>query len=134
MISDEIIKVLDNLCIKFGIAIDWTNQNIMPYLQDLMTRFIKYKTATDILWLIIGAILFALAIVGLKKLTKWRKSDEFDNSYYSEDRDKHIWGMLGTICTLLLGISLILPFANGIIQNICMPELTIIKYIQWNML
>ena len=39
--SEEIIKVLNDLASRFGVAIDWTNQNIVPYLQDLMTRFIK---------------------------------------------------------------------------------------------
>lgn len=33
--SEDIIKVLDNLAQKFGIAIDWTSQNAMPYLEDL---------------------------------------------------------------------------------------------------
>ena len=32
-ISDGIIKVLDSLADKFGIAIDWTSSNILPYLQ-----------------------------------------------------------------------------------------------------
>lgn len=30
--SQEIINVLDNLGEKFGIAIDWSNENILPYL------------------------------------------------------------------------------------------------------
>lgn len=34
--SNEIIKVLDDLSERLGIAIDWSSQNVMPYLQDLM--------------------------------------------------------------------------------------------------
>jgi len=46
--ANEIIKVLDNLGEKFGIAIDWSSANVVPYLQDLMTRIVKYETYTSI--------------------------------------------------------------------------------------
>ena len=35
MFSEQIIEVLNALCEKFGIAIDWTAENVMPYLTDL---------------------------------------------------------------------------------------------------
>ena len=41
--SEEIIKVLDELGKRFGIALDWSNQNIMPYLQELLKSFIKME-------------------------------------------------------------------------------------------
>lgn len=41
--SQEIIKVLDNLCEKFGIAIDWTSQNVKPYLQELFCKVYKLR-------------------------------------------------------------------------------------------
>ena len=41
--SEEIIKVLDELGKRFGIVIDWSNQNIMPYLQELLKSFIKME-------------------------------------------------------------------------------------------
>lgn len=47
--SDEIIKILDDLGQRFGIAIDWSSQNVMPYLQDLISRYIKYETMTSIM-------------------------------------------------------------------------------------
>lgn len=34
--SEEIIKVIDELGKRFGIVIDWSNQNIIPYLQELL--------------------------------------------------------------------------------------------------
>ena len=43
MVSDQIIKVLDNLCEKFGLAIDWSSKNIQPYLEELMAKAVNYK-------------------------------------------------------------------------------------------
>ena len=36
--SEEIIKILDDLGRRFGILIDWSSKNILPYLQDLIPR------------------------------------------------------------------------------------------------
>lgn len=31
-VSDQIIQVLDAICDKFGLAVDWTSTNVLPYL------------------------------------------------------------------------------------------------------
>lgn len=49
--SKEIIAIIDNLCQKFGIAIDWTAENVMPYLTDLAERFIRFEIQTSIFWM-----------------------------------------------------------------------------------
>ena len=33
--SDEVIKVIDALAERFGIVIDWSSENVIPYLQQL---------------------------------------------------------------------------------------------------
>lgn len=47
-VSNQIIAVLDAICEKFGIVIDWTASNIMPYLQDLCKRIVTYEIATSV--------------------------------------------------------------------------------------
>jgi hypothetical protein len=64
-ISNEIIEVLDYLCDKFGIAIDWTNQNIMPYLEQLFTKFIAWELSTSIAYIVIFAIVAVILTVVL---------------------------------------------------------------------
>lgn len=64
-ISNEIIEVLDYLCDKFGIAIDWTNQNIMPYLEQLFTKFIAWELSTSIAYIVIFAIVAVIFTVVL---------------------------------------------------------------------
>ena len=65
--SDEIIKILDDLGRRFGIVIDWSSENVMPYLQDLMSRYIKYETMTSIMWMAIGVIGLLLGIIFIYK-------------------------------------------------------------------
>ena len=65
--SAEIIKVLDALCERFGVAIDWTSNNVLPYLEQLCEKFINWEISTSIAWMIImgvaTVVFFIFAIV-----------------------------------------------------------------------
>ena len=61
--SSEIIEVLDYLGEKFGIAIDWTSNNILPYLQTLIDKFIKWEISTSIVWIVIATFVIVAMIV-----------------------------------------------------------------------
>ena len=62
-VSSEIIEVLDYLGEKFGIAIDWTSNNVLPYLQTLVDKFIKWEISTSIVWIAIAAFVIVAMIV-----------------------------------------------------------------------
>ena len=62
-ISSEIIEVLDYLGEKFGIAIDWTSNNVLPYLQTLVDKFIKWEISTSILWIAIAVFVMVGMII-----------------------------------------------------------------------
>lgn len=57
--ADEIIKIVDDLASRLGIAIDWSSKNMIPYLKELFVKYTNYEMATSIMWLII----FVLALV-----------------------------------------------------------------------
>ena len=62
-VSSEIIEVLDYLGEKFGIAIDWTSNNVLPYLQALVDKFIQWEISTSIVWIIIAVFVMVGMIV-----------------------------------------------------------------------
>ena len=74
-VSSEIIKVLDYLGEKFGIAIDWTSNNVLPYLQTLVDKFIKWEISTSILWIAIAVFVIAMIIslMNLKGIREFNK-------------------------------------------------------------
>ena len=74
-VSSEIIEVLDYLGEKFGIAIDWTSNNVLPYLQALVDKFIKWEISTSILWIAIAIFIIAI-IIGLMNLKGVREANE----------------------------------------------------------
>ena len=122
--SQEIIKVLDNLAQKFGIAIDWTSQNILPYLQDLMGRYISLQNSYAIIWIVISIIMIIGSIILISKCIKATKKR------YNTDEDDIAWGILLSI--IIITIFVIVLFCNifGLLQNIITPEITILNYLK----
>lgn len=128
--SEEIIKVLDELGKRFGIVIDWSNQNIIPYLQELLKNFICYQNITACVWIIISIAIIISGVVMIKFLNKWRKSDNYNECYCSDDEFLAALGYILSICIIALGIGLIIGNILGIVKNICMPEMVVYEYIK----
>lgn len=126
--SEEVIKILDDLSQRFGIAIDWSSQNILPYLQDLMTRLIQYKNVQAILWIIVSIIMFILVGIILRVVLK------YIDKYYDRDDEDRIFakGFAWFIAGIFIFAFTLVMILNirGLIQNIYLPEATIIEYIK----
>lgn len=122
--SNEIIKVLDDLSKRFGIAIDWSSTNIMPYLQDLMARIVKYETYTSTIWLIFGIIVFIIGLYCIYKALKIAKSETIGNEFLMT-----IFVVLG-VSSLVIGYISIFGEITDIIEVNTVPEKYIIEEIQ----
>lgn len=124
--SNEIIKVLDHLCDKFGIAIDWSSNNVIPYLQDLMARITKYAIYTNILWLAMSILIISATVFALVKITKATKKSMYD------------WDFIIGISFLIGSIIIIIFFITGMYacQNLIevntVPEKYMIEMIRNN--
>lgn len=76
-ISSQVIEVLDSVCEKFGIAIDWSQQNVLTYLEDLSRKYIKYEIVTSIAWIIFFSLAIIASIKGIKNILKSCQSENY---------------------------------------------------------
>lgn len=124
--SQQIIDVLNALCEKFGIAIDWTAENIMPYLEQLGSRIVKYEIYSSGVRIGIGILIFiAMFIVAAVCIRGYRLEQ---NALVAFD-----WLVGGSIiCAILFFLSMLMIFSQifDIIQACTIPELTIIDLIK----
>lgn len=65
--SDQIIQILDDLCRRFGIVIDWTSENVLPYVTLLCTKLVTYEIWTSVAWLVISVVTTVAMIAIIKK-------------------------------------------------------------------
>ena len=127
-VSEQIINVLDALCEKFGIVIDWGAANVLPYVQDLCGRVITYSIAVDIATIVFVIIGFIISLFVFKFcFKKYTESD-----YHNEDgwivasiTSGIVFGIFGVATLVAIPIAIM-----EIIQACTIPELTIIQMVE----
>lgn len=113
-ISAQVIEVLEYLGEKFGIAIDWTQENIMPYAEQLLGKYVQWEIATSWMWIIVFGVLAVIGVIVIvADFASW------DTVIASE------FGFSLSIA----GIVAIVYHVHTIITCYYFPEMQIIEYI-----
>lgn len=126
IVSEQIISVLDYMCEKFGLAIDWTADNMLPYVTELMAKFIRYEIATSIAWCVFMIVLNVTLCVLFLRLNKSAKKVN-----YCDYEPETIFAILTGVCLVLC--TLVTVFVVGeqmfdIITCVTFPEKFIAEY------
>lgn len=121
-ISSEITNILNDLGSRFGVVIDWSSQNVVPYVQDLVSRIAELEMVNSIIAIVCGvACLVGLILIIRFAVKHW------------EDYVEEVVGTFVVLIFLgcLIGIFTLIPIGvNGLTKAIYLPELTAIEYIQ----
>ena len=112
--SEEIIKVLDDLSARFGVAIDWSAENVLPYAQELFQKFVNYEIWTSVFWLVICL----LSIVLIISKAKW-----------IDENDSEGFLIVAAILTSIASLVVISVQALDIITALTFPEKLLFDYI-----
>ena len=68
--NNQLVELLKELANQLGIAVDWTSENIKPFVIDLMMRNAKYELFTSLFWIALALIVAVLSIVMIKQVDK----------------------------------------------------------------
>lgn len=120
-LSSQIIEVLNDLTRRFGIFIDWNQQNIIPYLQDFLIRYVRYMFFEKIIWLVIFFCDFSIVVIFHKHIIKFA----YDKAGIPESLTTFI---IIVVCTLF--IIEIIDNTFGMVKIITIPEMVIIDIIK----
>ncbi len=129
-VSEQIIQVIDTLCEKFGIAIDWTGANVIPYIEMLCGKLITYEIVTSIAWMVIMALFSIASIVATKKLYPIFTKGIKNSGYYDEDWT--LGAIFAIIGIVLLNITTIVVWGvqiMDIIKCVTFPEMYVFEYV-----
>jgi hypothetical protein len=135
--GDEVIKVLNHLGDQFGVAIDWSSTNVMPYLNDLMTRMIKYGIYINIYHIIYAIFITAVFIIvtivlykiACKMILRSEENEEHINSAKILSTAFAI-SLVTTVIVVLIEIGNIKDCIADIIELNTVPEKYVIEIIQ----
>lgn len=113
--SEEVIKIFDNISSRFGVVIDWTSENVIPYLHELFNKYVLCESITTLIWLILGIGCLIAGIIFIKK----------DNKY----EDDGFFIVIGVI-SFIFGIIITLISSMCLIQCLVFPESLIMEMLK----
>lgn len=118
-ISDEVIKILEYLCDKIGVTIDWTSNNVLSYVEQLCEKFIHWEVNTSFAWMAImgvATIISLIFAIVIHNVSDW---DGFE------------WIIFGVILATTIIVCGFQIF--DIIECKTFPEKAIYDYIQYHL-
>lgn len=102
MNADEVIRILNELCNKLGIAIDWSAENVMPYFEQAVTQLATAKTHIHLGILILCVIVFCIGIgLCIPEIINSIKEDVFPCIDYDNGPG---FGILLMVISVIVGI------------------------------
>ena len=138
--SEEIIKVLDDLSARFGVVIDWGSAKGLPALQELFEKFVHYKMVIHSTGIAISVLLIALCvcliITMVRDYTLCKNSGKntyFWNNYRNLDEIElsFVGGVSLFTAVFAFPVSIIAGPYNSykLIKLILIPELYVLEYL-----
>lgn len=119
-VSDQIIQVLDALCEKFGLAIDWTSANVVPYLTTLGAKLVSFEIWSSVVWIAVAVVMLVAGIIfAVVTYKHWGDLDGLE-----------VLTGTGAIIFTFVGVAVICVQVFDIIKCMTFPELYIFEYIQ----
>ena len=68
--DEELCNIIDKIAEKIGVAIDWSSENVMPYIQDIMQRYRTMNIVNNIIVTAVCAIIITICVIVAVKITK----------------------------------------------------------------
>lgn len=108
--SNEIITAIDHLCDKLGIAVDWTADNALPMIQQLIEKYARYLLVNNIAWFCVWVVLFAICTAVVVVITRGVIR-------------KEAWVLESDIYALVFVVAPVLSGTFFILALVCMSQL-----------
>ena len=130
-VSEQIIQVIDSLCEKFGIAINWTGENVIPYVEMLCKKLITYELCTSAVSMLFSIIMIVGCTLLIKKFfPTFRDGWNRDlKSYNCGWIVGSIFASIGLAIIYMVSICDIYCQITDIIKCLTFPELYVFEYV-----
>lgn len=143
--NEEIcIKIIDVLSEKMGIIVDYSKENLIPYVKDLGERYINYTIIIDLIgiFLIIAFDAVCIYFMALyyksykkkkEEYAEYSSSDRYDYLYESKYEDScamFVMAVIFFIAGLILSLYIIMGNINELTAALIIPEKLILELLQ----
>ena len=138
--SEEIIKVLDDLASRFEVVIDWGSAKALPALQELFEKFVHYKMVIHSTGIAISVLLIALCVCLIIAMVRdyMLCKNSHENTYFWEYSEyinnadsSFVGGVSIFTAAMAFPTSIFVGLYNSykLIKLIMIPELYVLEYL-----
>lgn len=128
--DNEIISVIDTLCEKFGIAIDWSTENVFPAVQELISRYSKYLFINNIYGIILSSIgMIVCSIIVIKVIKAFSEKKPWTIDKHENLSDLAIVTFMFGGSGGIISIAATLKMIHNILKIITIPEIYVLEEI-----
>ena len=124
--SSQFIEIFDHLCQKFGVVIDWSAQNVVPYIAALCGRMTKYLVFKNVILIFAFIGVFYLFWRFSKPCCSKENKQDPDFQYCKSMNISYILGWLGRGIGAAFTIGMSISALLTIVRCIYLPEFVII--------
>ena len=124
----DIVSVLDALCAKVGIAIDWSSENIAPQLEAFVARYGTYLAASSIFGLVLSVLFIAAGVTGIVLTYRSYQKGTWANGDDWSGKDITSLGIVIAAVSLFAIITAticVICIVHGLIQLAIVPEVVV---------
>ena len=131
MSSDDVIKVIDTICDKIGVAFD-SAKEFVPSLA-------KYEIASNAFYSIMSAVIIAVSIIVIKKAFESAENEikkEIEDGVSSWNRHDDVWDFWRTALSSIIGGILIVACVfvfvisvHDVLTWMVSPDVSAINYV-----
>jgi hypothetical protein len=130
-VSEQIIQVLTYLGEKFGIAIDWTSENVIPYITMLCTKLISYEIWTSVAWMGIMGLLIIASVIATRRLVPvFKKGIESQGRFDCDWTIGSGFAIAGLVLLYIIALLVIGTQIFDIVKCTTFPEMYVFEYVQ----
>lgn len=147
-------SAIDILADKFGMVIDWTSDNVIPYVKDILERVIQYKIVTNSIGLGISLLVLISCILYFvfmhreyKKLNSLSYDDRcilskedrlhggffYKYNYFNPHNvclkdDSEYWSLV-VVYMIVISVGALIGFSVSLLEWSYIPEFKIVHYL-----
>lgn len=131
-VSEQIISVINVLCEKFGIMVDWTDKNVIPYIELLCGKLVNYEITTSIVWIVFWVLVSVGCIIATKRLyPRFKEGLEHDRDYCECGwQFGTAFAIIGLVVVYTAAAVVTMTQVIDIVQCATFPEMYIFEYVK----
>ena len=133
----ELCNVIDKIAEKIGVAIDWSSENVMPYIQDIMQRYRTKSIVENIIVMTVCAIIITICIIIAVKMTKGiinGSQNMVSSIWFDADCDVVSTFSIVTyaiiLISLLISVMVLCSATGELMEWLCVPEVKLLEVLK----